>query len=317
MENWIKIQTFDRLHQAELRKTILEQNDIQAIVVNERDSLFLIGEIELYVKKEDEARAHAIIDEFNGLTKINSFVNPKPIQLMQAILSENNIDSYIKQKEDNRYILDNYELYVANETVEQVVPFLTGEKLSGWKKLTSCSRVSQTKFRVDMLEEDHIDCIIIKKKDSEYHVEQIDIYVKNTDFESATTILDKLNGWIMIKTFDHAEEMEMQEDLLKRQGIRSLMDKQGGKFALYVEAHNEELAIEQINAHRQWTKLRVYNSDIEANFYRDMLEENDLNAIVINERDSSFLLGTVALYVDKTDITEAEKIIQEAKQFND
>lgn len=313
MEDWVKIQTFDRLHQAELRKTILEQNDIQAIIVNERDSLFLIGEIELYVKKENQATAHAIIDQFNGLTKINSFVNPKPIQLLQAILSENEITSYIKQKEDTRYILDNYELYVDNENVPLVVPFLTGEKLVGWKKIASCNKVSQTKFRVDMLEEEYIDAIIIKKKNSEYHVEQIDIYVKNNDINKAETVLQKMAGWIKIESYNNLHEMELHEDLLKQQGIRSLLQNN----QLYVEAHNEELAIEQINTHRKWLKIRVFNTEIEANYYREILEANDLNALVINEKDSSFLLGTVALYVDETDSSQAEKIIQEAKQFNE
>ena len=34
MEDWVKLESFDRPHQAEIRKTILEQNNINAVVIN-------------------------------------------------------------------------------------------------------------------------------------------------------------------------------------------------------------------------------------------------------------------------------------------
>ena len=101
MEDFIKIQTFERIHQAELRKTILEQNGIEAVVINERDSLFLIGEIELYVKEKDKAKALALIDEFQGLTKINSFILEKPVIKFNEILKNAGIETTFKVKEDD------------------------------------------------------------------------------------------------------------------------------------------------------------------------------------------------------------------------
>ena len=86
MEDWVKLESFDRPHQAEIRKTILEQNNINAVVINAKDSLFLIGEYELYVRKEDEKMAHAIIEEFQGLTKVDSFILSKPLENLRDIL---------------------------------------------------------------------------------------------------------------------------------------------------------------------------------------------------------------------------------------
>ena len=85
-EEWIKLESFDRPHQAEIRKTILEQNNINAVVVNARDSLFLLGDYELYVRREDEKMAHAIIEEFHGLTKVDSFILSKPLENFREIL---------------------------------------------------------------------------------------------------------------------------------------------------------------------------------------------------------------------------------------
>ena len=64
MKNWVKLESFGRLHQAELRKDILEKNGVPSVIINEKDSLFLLGEIELFVKKFDEAKARELIDEF-------------------------------------------------------------------------------------------------------------------------------------------------------------------------------------------------------------------------------------------------------------
>ena len=109
MNDWVVIQSFERIHQAELSKDILEKNNIKSVIVNEKDSLFLLGKIELFVKKEDEKKAKALIDEFNGLTKINSFIELKPVLLFQEVLQKDGIQTILKRKEHNKFILDNYE----------------------------------------------------------------------------------------------------------------------------------------------------------------------------------------------------------------
>ena len=105
MEDWVKIQSFDRIHQAEWRKDLLESNDIRAVVINERDSIFLMGEIKLYVRKEDEKKALALIEEFQGLTKIDSFILRQPIENLKDVLDQNTIYAVIKTSKNDIYRL--------------------------------------------------------------------------------------------------------------------------------------------------------------------------------------------------------------------
>ncbi len=199
MDNWVKIQSFERLHQAELRKDILEQNDIVAVIVNEKDSFFLLGQIELFVQKADEKKAKALIDQFSGLTKINSFIDEKPVRILQEILAKANIKTILKQKADDRYMLDNFELYIDNEKLEETIPFLTGEKITGWSPVRTTRRVRQAKLNINLLAENNIDAFVIKKKDSNFHLEEVIIYVENEKSAKADKILTELNGWVKIK----------------------------------------------------------------------------------------------------------------------
>jgi hypothetical protein len=60
-ENWIIVYSSGQPYQIELMKQLLEENDIPSVVVNKKDSVYLIGDIELYVKAEDAFMARQII----------------------------------------------------------------------------------------------------------------------------------------------------------------------------------------------------------------------------------------------------------------
>lgn len=53
----------DKLYQAELVRDLLAENGIESELLNKIDSLFLIGEAEVYVDPEDEERAKHLISE--------------------------------------------------------------------------------------------------------------------------------------------------------------------------------------------------------------------------------------------------------------
>jgi len=318
MEDWVKIQTFDRIHQAELRKEILQQNNIEAVIINERDSLFLIGDIELYVKAENKAKAKAIIDEFDGLTKINSFILEKPMVLLHDFMKKDGIETVLKKKEDSQFILENYELFIENENVQKAVPYLTGEKLTGWSKIDTCQRTRQTRFRVEVLDEKNISSIVIKKRDSEFHVQEINIYVKNEDLNSAKEILNSLNGWITIEVYDKLHKAEIREDLLGKSGIRAIIKKNSeSEFNLIVEAHNEENAIDIVNKQREWTKLKSFALQIDALYAQEQLEIQGIEAILINKKDNTFILGEIDLYVDDFKSQKALEIIKQIEEIEE
>lgn len=48
---------------AEMVKDILKENHIEAILLNKQDSLYLFGEIEVYVKPENVIRAKHLIKD--------------------------------------------------------------------------------------------------------------------------------------------------------------------------------------------------------------------------------------------------------------
>lgn len=318
MEDWIKIASLDNIYQAEMQKAILENSDIQTVIINTKDSLFLIGEIDLYVSKDKASQARKIISQQQGLSKINSFVNYKPMELFHKILVQNGINASLIKKEDHIYILDNFEIYVPNEEVELTVPFLTGDKLIGWEKVEVCNRVSQTKFRVDILAEHNIDSIVIKKRDSNFRTVEVHIYVRKVDVEKSIKILTELNGWIKIDTFDLLHRAEHREDLLKQNNIPSIIKTTDTDiFDLYVETHNEENAIDIINKYKTWTKINSYESNIFAQYVKDTLIENGINVSIVEREDPSFLLSLTDLYVDNEDVKAACFLIEQMQNLED
>lgn len=52
----------------ELRRAVLEQHDIPAVVLNKRDSSYLFGFVELRVQNEDLDRAKAVLTSDASLT---------------------------------------------------------------------------------------------------------------------------------------------------------------------------------------------------------------------------------------------------------
>ncbi|NPA45086.1 MAG: DUF2007 domain-containing protein [Chlorobi bacterium] len=309
MENWVKIQSFKRMHQAELRKNILSQNGINSVIINEKDSMFLFGDIELFVEEKDEKKAKALINDFAGLTKINSFIDMKPILLFQKILQEAGIETSIKRQESEKYILGNYELYVDNENLEKTIPYLTGEKLTGWKKVLECKKVRQTKYYVDLLSENLINSIIIKKKDSDYHLELVNIYVKNEDFDKAKRVISELKGFELVKESETYSSIEKIEETLSKNSVKAIIKKQDNLFKLFVEKDNVELAKEIINSNIKWVELKTFSNIANALYYKSILDAENIPSVIINEKGSAFLLGEIELLTEEDYFEKASELI--------
>ncbi|MCS7018226.1 MAG: DUF2007 domain-containing protein [Cytophagales bacterium] len=62
--NWQKIHSTATLLQAEIIKERLQANDIQAIIVNKRESAYnLFGEVEIHVLREDVIKALQLLKD--------------------------------------------------------------------------------------------------------------------------------------------------------------------------------------------------------------------------------------------------------------
>lgn len=58
--------TGSKLHETEFIKMLLENNNITSVIVNKQDSIYLIGEIELYVPVEQAFIANQIIHKLRS-----------------------------------------------------------------------------------------------------------------------------------------------------------------------------------------------------------------------------------------------------------
>ncbi|MEY4594826.1 MAG: hypothetical protein RIQ47_1236 [Bacteroidota bacterium] len=63
MKDWEKIYIAGQLHQAEIVKAVLEDHEIEASIIDKRDSSYLFGDVEVYVQQKDVAEARRIITE--------------------------------------------------------------------------------------------------------------------------------------------------------------------------------------------------------------------------------------------------------------
>ncbi len=63
-DSWIQAYSSGIRHLAEMAKQMLLDNDIPAVIVNKKDSSYLFGEIEVYVKREDIIKAKYYIEQF-------------------------------------------------------------------------------------------------------------------------------------------------------------------------------------------------------------------------------------------------------------
>lgn len=64
--DWVKIHVVSQEYEAEMVKGLLEENDIDSVIINKKDSAYLFGEIEIYVDVENAFLAKQIITKLPG-----------------------------------------------------------------------------------------------------------------------------------------------------------------------------------------------------------------------------------------------------------
>ena len=60
-ENMKEVFSADKMYKIKIIQKLLEENNIENFVLNQKGSAFLIGEIHLYVDEKDESKAIGII----------------------------------------------------------------------------------------------------------------------------------------------------------------------------------------------------------------------------------------------------------------
>jgi hypothetical protein len=66
MDNdWVKIYESGKQYEIELISGLLEENEIESVIMNKQDSVYLFGEYELYVKREEILKAKTLIQNID------------------------------------------------------------------------------------------------------------------------------------------------------------------------------------------------------------------------------------------------------------
>lgn len=66
-KDWVKVYSTADVIEAEMVKSMLRENGIQVVVLNQKDSSLFIGEAEIYVRQEDVLKAtHLIKNVFDA-----------------------------------------------------------------------------------------------------------------------------------------------------------------------------------------------------------------------------------------------------------
>ncbi len=58
---WVKIYMTDQPYQAEIVRAILEQEDIEAVIINRRDSSYHFGLVEVFTPRQHVLKANHLI----------------------------------------------------------------------------------------------------------------------------------------------------------------------------------------------------------------------------------------------------------------
>lgn len=62
--DWVKVFSTDQSYKAEIAKSLLEDDGIQAVVINKKDTLYKsFGEVELYVKRDYVLQAKKLLSK--------------------------------------------------------------------------------------------------------------------------------------------------------------------------------------------------------------------------------------------------------------
>ena len=62
MDNWVSVFTTHQVHQAEIVKTLLEEEDLRPVIINKRDSSYKLGYYEVFVLQEEALKATNLIE---------------------------------------------------------------------------------------------------------------------------------------------------------------------------------------------------------------------------------------------------------------
>ena len=313
MENWKKIRSFNRAHEAELRKEVLKNNNIVAVILARQDSAFLIGDFELFVEEQKLEAAGIIIEEFKGWTKVNSFSVLKPVKTVEEYLTKQEIEVFFTRNNQ----LGEYEVYVKNEEAERALNVINTVK--PWVLLSSFITSEQAAYRSEQLAKYDINSIAIKRRTPEKQLISVDLLVGTSNYKVAVEVIKDMVGWDFIAQYDEKTKALLTQKMLEKEGIDVLadyvysLDEKIKKIELFVERENTERSKTLIDENREWIKFAGYKKLYQIEMVQEILKQNNIDSVFISEKGSMFLFGEMIIYVEKHNLEKAKKYIKSWK----
>ncbi len=60
---------------------------------------------------------------------------------------------------------------------------------------------------------------------------------------------------------------------------------------------------------KDWVKVYSSQYQHKVEIMKSILDENDIESVILNKQDSSYLFGVIELYVEATDVIKTNQII--------
>ena len=313
MGNWKKINAYTRFDQALLRKDLLIKNDIEAFIIDKQDSAFLLGDVNVYVKEEDFDNATELINEFEGWSRINNFTRSKPVNRLKAVIEELGIETLFLHKEDEENQLKSFELYVSNKNKNKAISHINN--LPGWESILTFPAVTQAAYRDDILEDNNIPTLVLKKRNKKQEITGVIIYVQEFNVQEAHDLINTRAGWELFGQYQDNELWDKHNKILVSNNIpvwEETNDEAGYKL-IYVPSKNYDHASEVIEIHTNWVDIKEYQDPGKAQLDKDFLNKNNIESTIINYKDSAFLLGSLHLFVKEESVEEAKKLLEKVE----
>jgi len=315
MEDWVKFNSYGKAYEAELLKNVLHKNDIKAVVYNAQDSMFLWGELDLYVEKNKLELAKKVILEFDGLDQIGSAIKRRCLDNLAELLEEAGVHTQIYQRPVGESGLHEYVLYVNSEDGGIAREFV--KHLAGWNKVASFSKQLQAAYRVEKLEQNRIESIVLDSSENDNEPYEISLYVKRENTQGAKFLINSFEEWSLIDTFDTLQEAEVTSSMLHRKLIdvleNPIKNAQGHTRAIeiYTLKDRAEAAHAILAQASEWSIFRIFKHANEAFYVKEVLADNGVESFIVNSIDSLFLIGDVKLYVEDRLMNKALDIVSE------
>jgi hypothetical protein len=59
-----------------------------------------------------------------------------------------------------------------------------------------------------------------------------------------------------------------------------------------------------------WEKIFETSNELRGDIARQILEENDIDAIVLNKKDRTYQIGDIEIYVNRDNILKAKQVLK-------